>query len=375
MPGAALPGMRCAAGPRLRLCQLSRVRVVPLRLKRSLPVVERAAAWSTLDSRARGTRFIALPVRGVLNAPASTHMGFWSVNPYIGCEFGCAYCYARETHRWTVERATARLDASHDAREVATLAPEEAFERRILVKQDVAAVLARTLDPSRLARHALVIGTATDPYQPAERRFRQTRALLETLRQYRGLRLGIITKSPLIVRDLDVLRVLAERHRLTVNLSLASLDGALLRRLEPRTPTPRARLKALRALASAGVETGLLIAPILPGLTDGRAALRALLAAGRDAGAAWVSGVPLRMGPATRQTLLPWLRRNRPDLFQRYQRHYGVRSNTSRGYQRALQTRISALRSEVGLPGRGERREADGPDRDPQLGLWERRAS
>ncbi len=194
-----------AGGARFRLSRLSGLRLVPVRMK-SLPVIPDAPAWSTLDSRARGTRFIALPVRGVLNPPGSTHMGFWSINPYIGCEFGCAYCYARETHRWTLERAVARLEASHDASEAARLPPEEAFERRILVKQDVAAVLARTLDPSRLAGHALVIGTATDPYQPAERRFRQTRSILELLRQYHGLRLGIITKSPLIVRDLDVLQ-------------------------------------------------------------------------------------------------------------------------------------------------------------------------
>ncbi len=344
--------------------------MVPLRLK-ALPVVEEAPAWSTLDARARGTRFIALPVHGVLNTPASTRMGFWSINPYIGCEFGCAYCYARETHRWTVERAVARLEASHEAHEASRLPPEEAFERRILVKQEVAAVLARTLDPSRLAGHALIIGTATDPYQPAERRFRQTRSILELLRQYHGLRLGIITKSPLIVRDLDVLKVLAGQHRLTVNLSLASLDAPLLRRLEPRTPTPKARLRALESLTQAGIETGLLIAPILPGLTDGRAALRDLLRAARAGGAAWASGVPLRMGPATRRTLLPWLAQNRPDLHRRYQRHFGARSNTSHSYQRALQARIDALRSEVGLAGRGERRQEDGPRVPAQLALWD----
>jgi DNA repair photolyase len=343
--------------------------MVPLRLSRALPVVRGAPAWSTLDTRDRGTRFIALPVKGVLNSPASTQMGFWSVNPYIGCEFGCAYCYARETHRWTVERATTRLDASHQACEISHLAPEEAFERRILVKQDVAAVLARTLDPSKLEGQPLIIGTATDPYQPAERRFRQTRSILETLRQYHGLRLGVITKSPLITRDLDVLSELARRHRLTINLSLASLDGALLRRLEPRTPTPRARLRALRALADAGIETGLLIAPILPGLTDSRPALRELLQAARDAGAAWASGVPLRMGPATRRTLLPWLARNRPDLYRRYQRHYGARSNASHPYQRGLQARINALRTEVGIAGRGERRHA-GRKMANQLALW-----
>ncbi len=118
-----------------------------------------------LDERERGTRFVRLSVRSVLNSPATTGMGFWSVNPYVGCEFGCTYCYARDTHRYTIERTgqqrggPAWLD----------------FEKRILVKTEVAEVLARTLDPARIGQASLVIGTATDPYQPAERRFRLTR--------------------------------------------------------------------------------------------------------------------------------------------------------------------------------------------------------
>ena len=131
-----------------------------------------------LDERNRGTRFIGLPVSSVLNTPASTGMGFWSINPYVGCEFGCTYCYARDTHKWTMERAGGRTGGQVDGRTGGrTIAnreavkendPEEAFEKEILVKTDVAEVLARTLNPARLAGHSLVIGTATDPYQPAE---------------------------------------------------------------------------------------------------------------------------------------------------------------------------------------------------------------
>ena len=204
-----------------------------------------ASPLPVLDNRARGTRFLELPVRSVLNTPASTHMGFWSINPYVGCEFGCTYCYARDTHRWVMERA-AQADrrtggrctcksfgfgrsASLDSPEVPSAGPPvrlpawEAFEKEILVKTGVAEVLARTLDPARLGGHSLVIGTATDPYQPAERRFRLTRRILEVLRSYRGLSIEIITKSPLVTRDIDLLQALAERHEVTVNVSLATL--------------------------------------------------------------------------------------------------------------------------------------------------------
>ena len=158
-----------------------------------------------LDQRSRGTKFIELSVNSVLNTPASTGMGFWSINPYVGCEFGCTYCYARDTHRWAVERAERRYDGKAvngsgqtlPPYRLSALPPEEAFEKEILVKTEVAAVLARTLNPARIAGHSLVIGTATDPYQPAERRFRLTRRILEVLRSYHGLSISIITKSPL----------------------------------------------------------------------------------------------------------------------------------------------------------------------------------
>jgi DNA repair photolyase len=332
-----------------------------------------ADSWTELDRRDRGTRFIAIEPKSIVNLSSATNMIFASVNPYIGCEFGCAYCYARDTHRWTVERAAAgRADGV--AREALDLAPSEAFERRILVKQNAAAILTRTLDPGRLRGDPLVIGTATDPYQPAERVYRITRSLLEILLRYRNLHLGIITKSPLITRDTDLLAELSRHHRLTVSLSLGSIDAGLLRRLEPRTPAPHARLRAMQKLTHAGVRVGLLIAPILPGITDGRRALRTLIAAAKDAGAAWVAGSPLRMGPATRATLLPWLVRERPDLAARYQRHYGSRHWVSRSYGDALHRRIVALQEEVGIqPDEGlrEKRNFSRPKRGAdQIDLW-----
>lgn len=307
------------------------------------------AAWVELDAT-RATRYLALPPRGVLNPPAATGMAFWSINPYLGCEYGCAYCYARETHRWTIERAANTRGAPAAAREAASLPAAEAFERRIFVKEGAAAVLARTLDPKRVDGLPIVIGTATDPYQPAERRFQLTRSLLELFRQRHGLHIGVITKSALIARDAALLAQLSRQHRVSVHISLASLDAPLLRRLEPRTPIPTARLRAMRTLAQAGVPVGILIAPILPGLTDDRDALRALLVAARDAGASWAGNGILRMGRATRHTLLPWLDRERPDLAARYRRHYAMRNGVHADYAKALAARLETLQEDVGIP-------------------------
>ena len=181
-----------------------------------LPVLAPAPRQlDVLDERARGTMFLELSPRSVLNSSASTRMGFWSVNPYVGCEFGCTYCYARDTHRYAVERASASSGViSDDA--AAPMPPWLAFERRILVKTNAPEVLARTLDPARLEGQSLVIGTATDPYQPAERRFRITRRLLEVLLGFRDLSIGIITKSPLIARDAALLGALSRRHEVTI---------------------------------------------------------------------------------------------------------------------------------------------------------------
>jgi DNA repair photolyase len=304
-----------------------------------------AAALPVLDERSRGTKFIGLPVNSVLNSPASTHMGFWSINPYVGCEFGCTYCYARDTHRWVVERAVGRKG------DPTALPPWEAFEREILVKSEVADVLARTLKPAKLAGQSLVIGTATDPYQPAERRFRLTRRILEVLRSYHGLSIEIITKSPLVTRDLDLLQAVSERNELSVNVSLATADPRLARRLELRSPVPAARLRALRRLTEGGVHAGLIVAPIIPGITDDWAGLARLMEAAKEAGARYVIGSALRLGPAARHRFLPVLEREFPALYERYRRHYAKSDLASRSYQDALTRRLDALRQAYGFAG------------------------
>jgi DNA repair photolyase len=296
-----------------------------------------------LDERSRGTTFIELPVRSVLNTPASTGMGFWSINPYVGCEFGCTYCYARDTHRWVMERT--------GGQSVGRLPPWEAFEKEILVKSGVAEVLARTLNPARVAGHSLVIGTATDPYQPAERKFQLTRRILEVLRSYHGLSIEIITKSPLVTRDLDLLRGISERNEMSVNISLATADPGLARRLELRSPVPSARLRALRRLIEGGVHAGLIVAPILPGITDDWAGLARLIEAAKEAGARYVIGSALRLGPAARHRFLPVLEKEFPQLAERYRRHYARSDMASQDYQEALTRRLNALRTAFGFGG------------------------
>lgn len=315
--------------------------------------------WSKLDTLARGTSFVAIPPGTVLNPPSSTGMGFWSINPYVGCEFGCTYCYARETHRYTVERARAggRLEPAL-GEEFGGMPGWEAFERRILVKEGADAAIERSLHRARSDRRPIVIGTATDPYQPAERRFGLTRRILDTLARHRGLSVEIITKSSLVARDIPVLQRIAEHNDVGVNISLATLDPLLIRKLEPRTPVPKARLRALRALREGGIDAGLLIAPILPGLTDGRRALSRLVEAGRRAGARWAMGGALRLGPGARKRFLPYFEQVFPELAVRYRAHYVTREGVSREYQVALDRRLAEVQREHGLePSRGRRRQ------------------
>jgi DNA repair photolyase len=325
--------------------ELPPVRVGQVRLIREqLPLAfeESKTGLPVLDVREqRGAQFRKLPIRQVLNTPATTRMPFWSINPYVGCEFGCSYCYARKTHEWTMERAG--IDRGTDS-------AHESFEHQILVKDGAPEVLLRTLDPARLGTAALVIGTATDPYQPAERKFRLTRRLLEALLLHQGLRIGITTKSPLVVRDLDLLIALSARHDLSVNISIASANAELLRRLEARSPAPHARLRALARLRQGGIESGVMIAPILPGITDDWEGLAALMEAAREAGACWAVGGALRLGPAARNGFLPVLRREFPELVARYESRYGKSHGPGKDYERALKRRIRTLQQAFGFP-------------------------
>ncbi|MBI1723620.1 MAG: radical SAM protein [Gemmatimonadetes bacterium] len=318
-----------------------------------------------LDERRRGTRFVELPIKSVLNSPQQTGMNFWSLNPYVGCEFGCSYCYARYAHRYVVERGSAR----------GALGPavwdDETFERQIFVKVAAPEIAALTARPSRLGGHTIVIGTATDPYQPAERTFRITRRVLERLAQVRGLGVGIITKSPLVTRDVDVLLRLAERSRVTVIVSLISMDALLVRKLEVRSPTPAVRLEALAKLVRAGLHAGVLIAPVLPGITDDVPHLEALMRGAKDAGAAFARADPLRLYPPIRRRFLPVVAQEFPSLLDRYERAFDARGFVTPAYTAALKRRVARLQRKVGFEAADERAGGSTGQRAEEAIQWE----
>ena len=330
---------------------------------------------AVLDERLRGTRFVSLTPKRVLNPPSATGMEYWSLNPYVGCEFGCSYCYARYTHRYVVERA-------HDAGKLtdAEFADYrgahgwEAFETRIFVKEQVVGALDADLKHVPLG-DCIVIGTATDPYQPAERRFRITRAVLQRLTRCEGLSFGIITKSPLIARDCDLLVRLQERNELQVHVSLITHDAALARKLEARSPVPAARLRALRRLVEAGVHAGLIIAPVLPGITDDVVHLDALFAAAKGARARFIHAGALRLYPAIRDRFLPVLGEHFPELVPKYDRAYKGHGYAPRDYAKALSRRIERLRKKHGFKNQSAMFDRYRPAKMPVQGELELRGS
>lgn len=291
-------------------------------------------------------QYHAAPSRGIFNAPATTHMGFWSVNPYIGCAFGCAYCYARDTHRYTLERA------GDVGRTIANRLPAWlAFERRILVKEQAGARIREALRSSRSPRpgDTLVIGSATDPYQPAERRFRITRDILETLTALRDLSIVLITKSPLVTRDIPLLRHLAIHHTVTVHVSLITVDRDMARQIEPRAPTPEARLRAVRRLVEGGVDASVNCMPILPGITDDPAQLRALVQQVAATGVTTLGACALRLRAASRRRYLPMVRQRFPALVSRYESTYTKSVHASATYRTGLAQYMEKLCQEHGM--------------------------
>src|SRR6058998_2618090 len=235
----------------------------------------------TIDER-RGVEYHELHSKDLVNKFNARPMPFgWTVNPYRGCEMACRYCFARYTH------------------EFLGLNDPDAFERKIYVKDTDRHHLVAEFRRARKSGQVVALGTATDPYQPAEAKFEVTRRVLEAAREVPGLFLSITTKSTLVARDASLLREIGAASDVTVNLSITTVDPALARRLEPRAPRPDLRFVAMRALADAGVATRLFIMPILPGLTDHEANLRSLLVAARDAGAVGAESNVLFLRPGT----------------------------------------------------------------------------
>jgi DNA repair photolyase len=253
----------------------------------------------------------------------------WSLNPYRGCVHGCHYCYARATHAYL------GMDAGED------------FSTRIVVKTNIASVLRRELHRPSWQQERVAIGTATDAYQPSEGRYRLTRACLEALRE-RQTPVSVVTKSTLILRDIDLLADLAAGPGAVVYFTITTLDPAVWRLIEPGTPPPQQRMRVMRRLSEAGIATGVFLAPILPGITDSAASIDAVAAAARDHGAATFGTSILRLAPLVKEHYLGVVASAWPSLLPRYERAYtGV--NAPEPYQTALARRIDRVRERYGF--------------------------
>lgn len=290
------------------------------------------------------------PCRSALNRVSG--MPFeWSLNPYMGCAHRCTFCYVR-----TFER---RADRPSDTR----------YGTSIRVKTNVADVLRRELARRSWKQALVVIGAATDPYQPAEGRYRLTRACLEVLAGASNP-LGIITRGPMVVRDLDVLATAASRARVSVQVSVPTLDSSVARATEPGAPPPAQRLRAVRALADAGIAVGVAIAPVIPGLSDSPASLLEVVRAARDAGAAkiWTSLLYLR--PGTREHFLDELSRAWPEQRDALENLYRGRAHLERSRGAALAAEVASFGRQTPLraPARPPI-EAEPPAFARQLGL------
>ena len=321
-------------------------------------------------------RYYASPAKSVLNGPETTGMGFWSINPYIGCAFGCAYCYARYTHRWVMERAASderMTDVLGDAYN--KLPPWLAFERNIFVKKNAPEVLSKTLrfgserHLKLLEGETIVIGTATDPYQPAERRFRITRGILEVLAEHPGMSITIITKSPLVTRDIDLLSRINRISDLSIHISLITLDRELARRIEPRAPTPESRVRALARLREAGIAAGINCMPVLPGITDNPSDLEALVKRVSEAGATYVGACAVRLKPAAKKRYLPFIEQEFPHLAERYRNTFANSAYAGEKYREGLAHFFGKICAKYGVRDWSRRDQEDEGDESPTAAL------
>jgi DNA repair photolyase len=301
--------------------------LLPLPDKPRLIGIVRLASEGESLREGHNVEYFTLPSKSLLNRCVSNRlMPFtWTINPYRGCEFGCRYCYARYTHEFMEMR---------DGME---------FEQKIYVKQHAAGLLRHELRRVKFDE-AIALGTATDPYQPAERRYGVTREILGEFARHRGFELGIVTKSNLIVRDLDLLQEVARSNTLSVHITVTTLDVELARILEPRAPRPDLRLDTVRTLSQAGLRVGLSCSPVVPGITDSPKDLESLVRAAAEAGADYVFANPLFLKPCSAAVFLPFLEQNFPHLGENYRQRYQDRAFLPPAYAKRLSHLIAYLR-------------------------------
>ncbi|MGH9583220.1 MAG: radical SAM protein [Bryobacteraceae bacterium] len=296
--------------------------------------IARLAASGAVLEEKRRVEYRALPTRKWLNRCDSRRVPFhWTINPYRGCEYGCKYCYARYTH------------------EFMELREPEAFETEISAKDWDARSFAgelRAVKPGDIVG----IGTATDPYQPAERRFGRTQRVLEALRQVRRAAIFVTTKSNLVARDAPHFRALAEHNEVHVTVTITTLDRDLARLIEPFAPRPDLRIEAVRELAAAGVPVGVLSSPILPFLTDSEQNLESVAKAAKAAGANHFGAGVLFLKPCAQRVFFPFLAEKFPEYLRRYEQMFADRAYLSGEYPRRFRELTASIRQRTGIPAR-----------------------
>jgi len=326
-------------------------------LKPKLVGIARLAAEGDSLRQGHEVEYFTLPVRSLLNRCTVERMPFaWTINPYRGCEFACKYCYARYTHEFMEMR---------DGVE---------FEQKIFVKQHAADLLRQELRQVKSGEE-IAIGTATDPYQPAERRFEVTRTILEEFARHRGFEIGIVTKSNLVLRDADVLKQIAKNNKLFVNLTITTLNVDLARILEPRAPRPDLRLEAMRKLNEAGVNAGVICAPVIPGISDAPRDLEAVVRATSEAGGKYIFANSLFLKPCSAAVFMPFLEKQFPQLVESYRERYKNRAFLPTSYRKRLSQLMARLRQKYGIRSdydrySGRSHPLPRPEQEEQLNLF-----
>jgi DNA repair photolyase len=292
--------------------------------------IARLAAESPLLDAKSQVEYFEIEARSILNRTKPNMPFAWTINPYRGCEFGCKYCYARYTHEFM------GMEESRD------------FEEKIYAKAASADLLRRELKKIP-KRDGIAIGTATDPYQPAERRYGRTRAILEVFAAERGRRVSITTKSDLVTRDIDLHREVARGNILDINITVTTLDTELARLLEPRAPRPDLRMAAVRKLSEAGICAGVFPNPVMPLITDTDENLEAVARAAAEAGAKYFGGGPLFLMPSAQKVFLPFLEERFPQLAARYREQYEKSPYLGADYKERLRARVMKIREKYNL--------------------------
>lgn len=317
----------------------------------TLPLAIPGAVERTFDAPGfAGMTFYEIQARSIISrVPAASRMPFeYTINPYRGCSHSCVYCFARNTHTYL------DLDAGRD------------FDTKVVVKVNAPQLLRKELAAAGWAGAHIAMGTNVDCYQRAEGRYRLMPGIIAALRDAANP-FSILTKGTLITRDLPLLRQAAEVTSVGVSFSIGFLDEAIWRSVEPGTPSPRRRLDAVRRFADAGFAVHVLVAPVLPGITDTDESIDATVAAVAAAGAAGVSSIALHLRPGAREWYAAWLERTHPELVERYGTLYGRGSYAPKGYQRELSARVAlaARRHRIGRESMPSHRAIETPRTPP----------